>query len=72
MSKSTSIVLTDYQQLYQEARMRFLSSNDWERKRNSFLRELHQKVVVGDNEELKRYLRNKRFDEMNEFHKSWI
>ena len=72
MSESTSIILTDYQQLYHEARMRFLSSNDWERKRNSFLRELHQKVVVGDNEELKRYLRNKREDELNEFNKAWI
>ena len=72
MNESTSIILTDYQQLYQEARMRFLSSDDWVRKRNSFLRELHQKVVVGDNEELKRYLRNKREEELNEFNKSWI
>lgn len=72
MNESTSIILTDYQQLYQEARMRFLSSDDWIRKRNSFLRELHQKVVVGDNDELKRYLRNKREEELNEFNKSWI
>lgn len=72
MNESTSIILTDYQQLYQEARMRFLSSDDWVRKRNSFLRELHQKVVVGDNEELKHYLRNKREEELNEFNKSWI
>lgn len=72
MSDSTSIIITDYQQLYDEARIRFLSSNDWEKKRNSFLRELHQKVVIGDNEELKRILRSKKQDELEVFNKSWV
>ena len=72
MNESTSIIRTDYQQLYNEARFRFLSSKDWEKKRNSFLRELHQKVAIGDNEELKKHLRLKRVYELETFNKSWI
>lgn len=68
----TSISLIDYQQFYNSAQINFLVSPAWKRKCTDFMKELHQKVAVGDTEKLKTFLRSKRDDVLDTFKQSWL
>lgn len=70
MNEETAISIIDYQKLYNSARIAFLASPVWERKCTDFLRELHQRVSVGDTEKLKSFLRNKRDEVLETFKKT--
>lgn len=72
MGGNSSLVLQDFEQIYNSERMKFLASKRWEQAQNEFLRKLKQNAAAKDVEEIKTFARAYWKEVLATFEKTWL